>query len=356
MAFLTVKNISIRGIAACVPQKIVENIDLPIYKPGEAEEIIKSTGIERRHLVSDGIVASDLCLKACEELISRLGWEKESINAICFVTETPDYINQPTGFVVHEKLGLSEDCVVLDIFHGCPGWVMGLSTMGSMMQSGMLKRVLLLVGDSTTTWTYATDRESQPLFGDCGTATALEFDETACPMCFHMGTRSSDGWAIVRQKGGARNPWTVDTLSTEMKLRSGELDVNGNADIMDGMNVFSFGITVPPKSIKKLCEYAQVDLQTVDKIVLHQANRFMIQQIAKKLKVETDKVPVSLRDFGNTTSASIPLTICSQCQKEYADSVMQTIACTFGTGLSWGTVYFKTKNMVCPDVITLRKE
>lgn len=351
MAFLAVKNVSIKGMAACVPPKVEENIELPIYKPGEAEEVIKSTGIERRHVVSDGIIASDLCLKACEELISRLDWEKESINAICFVTETPDYINQPTGFVIHEKLGLSEECAVIDLFHGCPGWVMGLSTMSSMMQTGMLKRVLLLVGDSTTTWTYATDRESQPLFGDCGTATALEYDEKATSMYFHLGTRSSDGWAIVRQKGGARNPWTFDTLSKEMKLRSGELDVNGNADIMDGMNVFSFGISVPPKSVKKLCEYAQVDLQSVDKIVLHQANRFMMQQITKKLKVEPDKVPVSLRDYGNTTSASIPLTICSQCRKEYEGSHMHTVACTFGTGLSWATVYFETTNMVCLDVV-----
>lgn len=351
MAFLTVKNISIRGVASCVPPKVEENLHLSIYKPGEAEEVIKSTGIERRHVVSDGIVASDLCLKACEKLLAQLNWNKESINAICCVTETPDYINQPTGFVVHEKLGLSEDCVVLDLFHGCPGWVMGLSTMGSMMQTGMFKRVLLLVGDSTTAWTYATDRESQPLFGDCGTATALEFDETATPMYYHMGTRSSDGWAIVRKNGGERNPWTVESLSKEMKLRSGELDVNGNADIMDGMNVFSFGITVPPKSVKKLCEFAQVELQSVDRIVLHQANKFMIQQIAKKLKVELEKVPVSLRDYGNTTSASIPLTICSQCRKEYEKGEMHTVACTFGTGLSWATVYFETKNIVCPDVI-----
>lgn len=351
MAFLAVKNVSIKGMVACVPPKVEENLDLPIYKPGEAEEVIKSTGIERRHVVSDGIIASDLCLKACEELISSLNWEKESINAICFVTETPDYINQPTGFVIHEKLGLSEECVVIDLFHGCPGWIMGLSTMSSLMQTGMLKRVLLLVGDSTTTWTYATDRESQPLFGDCGTATALEYDEGATPMSFHLGTRSSDGWAIVRKKGGARNPWTVDTLSKEMKLRSGELDVHGNADIMDGMNVFSFGISVPPKSVKKLCEYAQVDLQSVDKIVLHQANRFMIQQITKKLKVEPNKVPVSLRDYGNTTSASIPLTICSQCREEYERNHMRTVACAFGTGLSWATVYFETTNMICPEVV-----
>ena len=352
MSFQQVRNVSIRGVSACVPPLIVENKDIKIYKPGEAEEIIKSTGIERRHVVSDGIVASDLCLKACNELLSQLNWSKESINAICFVTETPDYINHPTGFVLHEKLGLSEDCVVMDLFHGCPGWVMGLLAVSSMMQNGMMKRVLLLVGDSTTTWTYATDRESQPLSGDCGTATALEYDETAHPMSFNLGTRSNDGISIARTKGGERNPWTIETLSQEMKLRSGEIDVKGIADTMDGMNVFSFGITVPPKSIKKLCEFANLDLQTVDKIVLHQANKFIIQQITKKLKVDADKVPTSLRDYGNTTSASIPLTLCSQCREAYINDKMRTIACTFGTGLSWGTVYFETKNIVCPEVIT----
>ena len=351
MAFLSVKNISIRGVASCVPPKVEENMDLPLYKPGEAEEIIKATGIERRHVVSDGITASDLCFRAGEDLLSRLAWERDSIDAICYVTQTPDYINHPTGFVIHEKMNLSKDCFVLDIFHGCPGWVVGLSTISSMMQTGAFKRVLLFVGDSTTPWGYATDRESRPLFGDCGTATALEFNEDASPIYFDLGTSSADGWALVRKKGAARNQYTIESFAEEMKLRSGELDVSGLADTMDGMSVFSFGITVPPKSIKNLCEKISVSLDDVDKVIIHQANLFMVQKIIKKLKIDIMKAPISLKEYGNTTSASIPLTICSECHNEYEAGKMRTVACGFGTGLSWGTVYFETDHIVCPAVI-----
>ena len=236
-------------------------------------------------------------------------------------------------------------------FHGCPGWVVGLSSISSLLSNGSLKRVLLFDGDSTSPWGYATDRESKPLFGDCGTATAIEYDVFAHPMFFHIGTKSEDGWALVGRKGGARYPYTLEDYSKELKLRTGELKVDGNVDTMDGMSVFSFGITVPPKSIMQLCQQNEIDMQIIDKFILHQANLFMVQKIIKKLKIDTSKAPISLRNYGNTTSASIPLTICSQCHNEYATTKLKTIACSFGTGLSWGSVYFETNNIICPDVL-----
>lgn len=355
MAFLTVKNVSIKGVVTCVPPFIEENISLPFYKEGEAAEVINTTGIERRHIVKDGITASDLCLNAGMELIKQLAWEKDSIDAVCYVTQSPDYMNHPTGFVLHEKIGLSDDCLVLDLFHGCPGWVVGMSTIASMMNSGALKRVILFDGDSTTPWGYANDRESRPLFGDCGTATALEFDEEASPIYFHIGTKSSDGWALVRKEGAARAPYNRESFEKEMQLREGLLDLKGNADTMDGMSVFSFGITVPPKSIKKVCEYANVDIMSVDKVIIHQANLFMVEKIVKKLKINPAKAPISLKNYGNVTSASIPLTICSQCHDEYSSGKVKTLVCGFGTGLSWGSAYFETEKIICPDVIIYKE-
>lgn len=352
MAFLTVNNVAITGIVSCTPPFIEENSQLPFYKNGEAAEVIKKTGIERRHIVKEGITASDLCFQAGLELLRLLEWEKDSIDAICYVTQTPDFINHPTGFVLHEKLGLSDNCMVLDLFHGCPGWVIGLSTIASQMQSGALKRVILFVGDSTTPWGYANDRESRPLFGDCGTATALEYDESASPMFFHIGTKSSDGWALVRKEGAARFPYNRETFEKEMQLREGSLNLEGNADTMDGMSVFSFGITVPPKSMKRLCEYVGIDIQSIDRFVIHQANLFIIEKIVKKLKIDWKSVPISLKEYGNVTSASIPLTICSQCHEEYSSGRVKSLVCGFGTGLSWGTAYFETDRIACVNVIT----
>ena len=218
-----------------------------------------------------------------------------------------------------------------------------------------MKRALLLDGDCTTARRYIYDSESLPLFGDCGTATALEYDSTATAMCFDTGSRSKDGGSLIVQKGAMRHPFTLEEYQKHLNMMKGVEKPDESA--MDGMSVFSFGITVPPKSIKRLCEKENINLAEVDKVVLHQANAFMIKKIVKKLKVvDPEKAPMSLKNYGNTTSASIPLTIVSQCGKEYSTRHMKTIGCGFGTGLAWATYYFETENILCPDVIIYNKE
>ena len=352
MAFLQIQNVSIRGISACVPSEIEENSSLDLYTPEEAAQVIKSTGIERKHIVTGGITASDLCIKAANKLLEELGWERESVDALGYFTLTPDYINHPTVFVAHQELGLSENCACYDFFHGCPGWVFSLSAMSSLMSSGgTFKRVLLLGGDCDTKRIYRSYREERPLFGDCGTATALEYDEDAKKMYFVFGTKSADGISLARKNGGERYPYTMETFRREMELRKGTITPEETGEAMDGMNVFSFGISLPPKSIKELCERCNVSLEELDKLVIHQANLFMVKKIVKKLGIDFKKVPTCLRNYGNTTSASIPLTIVSQCSEEYSQKDMKTMACSFGTGLSLGSVYFETTKLVCPNVI-----
>ncbi len=352
MAFLETHNVAIRGIAACVPPHVEENTDIPFYTPEEAQKVIESTGVERKHMVANsGITASDMCLKACEKLLEDMGWERDSIDLICNVTQTSDYTNHPNVFVLHEKLGLKNDCMSLDLYHGCPGWVVGLSTVASLVGSGTIKRALLVDGDNITSVQYGQDRESRPLFGDAGTATALEFDENAAPMYFQTGTNSVDGVALIHKKGGSREPHTLDSYKQELGLLSGELSTEGIEDLMDGMSVFSFGISTPPKSLKQLCERYNIDIEDVDKLVLHQANLFMVTKIAKKLKMPEEKVPSCLKDYGNTTSTSIPLTIVTQCHDDYSNNKQKTLACAFGTGLAWASVYFETEKIVVSPII-----
>lgn len=351
MAFLKVPNVAIKGISACVPPKVEENRDIPFYTLEEVDKVIESTGVERKHIVSDGITGSDLCLKAAEILLKEIGWERDTIDAIAYVTQTPDYLSPPTVFVLHDKLELSSDCLAIDLNHGCPGWVIGLASLSSLMSHGSIKRALLLDGDNITSSQYPLDRESRPLFGDCGTATALEFDETVSPLLFHSGTNSKDGVSLIRRKGAYRQPHTLETYKREIGMLSGDLPVEETDDTMDGMSVFSFGITMPPKSMKQLCAEFNLDIDNIDKLLIHQANKFMINKIAKKMKMDLSKVPSCLRDYGNTTSASIPLALVAQCSKEYSSQKIRSLACGFGTGLAWASVYFETENMVCPDVI-----
>ena len=353
MAFLKVEKVAIKGISACVPSLVEENKGLPFFATEEeAEKVIAATGIERRHICPEGVTTSDLCFKAAEKLIEDLGWEKESIDMIGYCTQDPDYLNHPTSFVVHERLGLPQSCMCIDFYHGCPGWVNSLSSISSMISASGLKRAILLVGDMCSHDAGKANREERPLFGDSGTATALEFDENAKPILFNIITKSADGMALARKNGGWRAPFTMETLKADIDRREGLIPASETTDKMDGMDVFSFAITTVPKTLKQMCLNFEISLDDVDKLVLHQANEMMLKTIAKRMKIEMEKVPLNLKEYGNTTGASVPLAIVSQ-NTDYQDKELKSLCCGFGTGLACACVYFETNKIVCPKIIEL---
>ena len=351
MAYLKIENVAIKGISACVPSNIEENIDLPVFEEGEAQRVIDQTGIARKHVVTQGITALDLCKVAMEKLLEELNWEKESIDVAMFVSTTFDHIIPPNSCILQGILGLSEDTMCVDLRQGCPGWTIGMTTLSSLLSNGCIKRGILLVGDTPTLSHSPLDKETRPLFGDAGTATALEFDETANPIEFYHGSRGKDYKSIFAESGGYRN------MTDEEALKYVEYGKNiqrrGIDVVMDGMSVFGFGLSMGPKSVNNLCEHFEIDKDKIDYFLFHQANRYMNDKIRKKLKIDESKVPYSMQNFGNTSCASIPLTLVSQCNEEYSSKRLNSVACAFGVGLAWGCVHFETDNIVCPQLITL---
>ncbi len=349
MALFSIPNVAIRGISACVPNNIEENINIPVFKEGEAERVIAQTGIKRKHVVKTNTTASDLCVKATNVLLEELGWEKNSIDALFYVTSASDYITPPTSCIIQGELDLPETCLSIEIKYGCPGWVIGLSTAAAYLTSGLLKRVLLLVGDASTLLNSPLDKETRPLFGDAGTCTALEYDTNASAMEFEHGTKGKDFKAIYTPVGGCRNAVTPKDLEF---VEYGPNQVRRNIDCtMDGMSVFAFGMSVAPKSVKQLVEKYSINLENIDFLLLHQANRYMNDKIRKKLQIDSEKTPYSLFNYGNTSCASIPLTIVTQCKEEYSTKSLESIASAFGVGLAWASVHFKTHKIVCPKLI-----
>lgn len=350
MAFIKVEKVAIRGISGCAPRNVEENKDMPFYANAEeAAQVIEATGIARRHVTTPDTTAVDLCCRAAETLIEKLGWEKESIGLLAFATQCPDYINQPNSFLVHDRLGLPETTMCVDYYHGCPAWVVSLSSVVMMMQSGMIKRAILLDGDTVSKIQDKMNREECPLFGDAGTATALEYDEKASPIYFNIGTMSEGGRALIIPNGGHRNPYTLETLKIELDKRAGVFSQDQETNKMDSMDVFSFAITKVPKALKKLCSEYEINIDEISNLYLHQANKLILSNIAKRMKVDMSKVPMSLGEYGNTTSASIPLTIVANNEGKN-DVNEKVLACGFGTGLAWGAVYFETNNLVCPTI------
>lgn len=344
MAFLNVKNVAIVGMSAGVPKQIMPTISTT--DKYDASAFVETTGvIEKRY--SNDFTTSDLGQAAAEQLIADLNWDKKEIGALVFVTQTPDYILPATSCILQDKLGLSKDCFSLDISLGCSGWVYGLSVISSLMQTGMIKKGILIAGDARK----QCFEEADQLFGFAGTATAVEYQEGAEGFKFHFGTDGSGYDAIIKPVGGCRNQVTADDLVPVM-CEDGRMR-HGFQTLMKGMDVFAFAITTAPKSIKKLVAEYSLNTEEVEYYIFHQANRKINETISKKLKLKEEQVPYSMTHFGNTSSASIPITIVTQLADKLANKKTEMIGCGFGVGLSWGTVHFTTDNPVISKLVEL---
>lgn len=351
MSFYTINNVAIRGISACVPKHVEENLGLPVFKEGEDVRVIAQTGIERKRTVVDGMSMVDLCKGAFDGLLPQLGWTKESVDVLVVVSSMGEFITPSTSNVLHGILDLPESTLCFDIRQGCPGWIVGVEVVSSLLSSGHFKRAILLCGDLSTPMNSPFDKETRPLFGDTMTATALEFDANAPALHFLNGSRGKDYEAIITTDGGLRNHLTEDSIrfvEYAPNVIRRKIDCQ-----MDGMGVFAFGISVAPKSVRELCEHFELDIQDMDCYLFHQANQYMNEKIRKKLQLDADKVPYSLRDFGNNSGGSIPLTLVTQRRDQYTSRPMNSIACAFGVGLAWGCMYFQTDKIIVPKLIEI---
>ena len=324
MSFIKIENISIVGMSTAVPTQTSINTN---------EKFITTTGVAEKRIADNKICTSDLCFEAAEKLISDLVIDKNDIEILIFVSQTPDYKLPVTSTILQHKLGLSQSCFCLDIPLGCSGYVYGLSTISSLMSSGKIKKGLLLVGDTISKEVDKDDQSTEPLFGDAGTATLLSYDENSNPMLFGLGSDGEGYESIIIPNSGSR----VSNSETK-KL------------FLNGIDVFNFGTNKVPKVVNQFIDNFNLDKDAINHFVFHQANKFMNDKIYKKLGISTDKTSSSLKKFGNTSSSTIPLTVVTELGGIKKDNSM--LFCGFGVGLSWGTFYTKMNNDIfCSKLI-----
>lgn len=351
MATFSINDIAIKGISCCVPKNTERNIDLDILTQEEIQKFIEATGVEERRIATKEICTSDLCCEAAEKLIKDLNWQKEEIEILVFVSQTADYILPVSAAILQDRLGLSTNTIAFDVPLGCSGYVYGMSIIAGMMKATGLKKGLLLAGDTSSKLLSKTDKSTVPLFGDGGSATAFEFDEKAENLLFDLGTDGSGYKTIIINDGGSRNRINSDSLVYETV--SPGIERNACQLILDGMDVFGFGISQAPKTVNKLIENFEIDKEKIDHFVFHQANLMMNKMIVKKLKLPVEKVPYSLKEFGNTSSTTIPLTIVAGLKESLTNTTQDLIVCGFGVGLSWGTAKIRLDNVVISDLIEI---
>ncbi len=349
MPFFSINNIQVSGIAAAVPKEIESNLDYDLLSDSEKKLLIKTTGVEERRVAPKGLTTSDLCYQAAEKLLKELDWQKENIQIIIFLSQSRDYYLPATSIILQDRLGLSKNCMAFDIGLGCSGFVYGLSVIGGIMSSTGLKKGLLMMGDISSATCSKDDKSTYPLFGDAGTVTAIEFNENAKAINFQLNSDGSGHEAIIIPDGGIRNLVSKESFDVK-EIEKGINRCNLNL-ALNGLDVFNFSVTEVPKSIKEFFDYTNTNTDQYDYFLMHQANKLMNETIRKKLKFPEDKVPYSIQKYGNTSSASIPLTIVSALNKQIKSKSLNLLIAGFGVGLSWGVVSLKTDKIICPELI-----
>lgn len=348
MAIDRLKNIRVSGIVCCVPENIVDigRFADSFDKKG-LEKFKKTTGIQRKHCceLDHVITAGDLCYAAADKLLQELDIERSSIDAVIFISQTSDYRMPATACILQHRLGLNSKCLAYDINLGCSGYPYGLHVAGAYLQSGHLKRVLLLTGEAGA--------HIQPvdniLFGEAGSATLLEYDETQPELVFLLRTLGEGFRQIICPYGGQRHEMEV---YAEARMR-GEYP---KKTVMDGAEVFNFSIREVPVLVNDYFKETGWDAERFDVVALHQANLMILKQIIKKSKLPKDKCPISLDIYGNTSSASVPLAICDYFNRidteKKDDDLKEIMVCGYGVGLSLAVTSFSIAGTKCFPVIT----
>ena len=354
MALFSIPNIRIAGMAAAVPVREVSNLDYRWISVKERNQLVKTVGVEKRRIAEKGQTTSDLCFAAANKLLDEMKWNREEIQALIFVAQSTDYIIPATSTILQDRLSLPKTCLAFDVNLGCSGYVYGLSIIGSLMSQSGMKKALLLAGDLSNVTSSYRDKSTYPLFGDAGTATALTYDKSAVPMTFNLQTDGSGYEAIMIHDGGVRNLVTKDSFRYR---KYGEGIYRNNLQIsLNGIEVFNFSLREVVPNIKATLEFAGKTLDDYDYLVFHQANRLINETLRKMLKVEKEKVPYSIQKYGNTSSASVPLTIISELQEVIRSKRVRFLLSAFGIGLSWGTVLMETEGVVCPGVLEVSNQ
>jgi 3-oxoacyl-[acyl-carrier-protein] synthase-3 len=350
VALGTIRNVRFAGLTSCVPQTVISNLDCAPEQRPERERLVRNIGIRTRRVCAKDQFFSDLALKAAEELIRGLGWSKDEVDALLVVTQSPDYPIPATAILIQDRLGLPHGVLAFDINLGCSGYPYGLYVLGSMISASRIRRGIVLVGDKSSN-PESLDNGLLSLFSDAATATALEYDESAPPMYFGMGSDGSGYEAIIIPAGGQRIP--IQPQHLERLPGKDGIARKGTDVILDGPAILNFSLREVPPAVSALVESSPYDADAIDYFVFHQANRMINETIRKKLKLPENKVPSSLHDFGNTSSASVPITMTVRLREAINEAPRRVLMSGFGVGLSWASCIVDLHKPFLPELIEL---
>lgn len=351
MAFVSFENIGITAMAAAVPRYIINNYkyDLDIWPEDEIKKIVDKVGIFERRFADEKTCSSDLCFAAAEKLITDNNIDRNEIDLVVFLSQTPDYRMPATSILLQDRLKLPMTTMAFDISLGCSGFINALSIVYALMGNKGFRKALLLDGETRSKVYSRKDRREAFIFGDAGAAVLVERDEKFGVSHFSLNSDGSRGNLIMIPGGGYRNMSSAETLREKVVDQYGNIR-NDEQGHMEGADVFNFVIEEIPKDIKRLTSYAKEDLYKMDYYVFHQANAFINNYIVKKMKLDGNRIPWTLHKYGNTSSVSIPLTIISELKNKLGGK-QKLMLNAFGVGMAWATAILSLVDCKISDVV-----
>jgi 3-oxoacyl-[acyl-carrier-protein] synthase III len=326
----------IKDISVYFPEKYIDNDELSeIFPDWPSEKIFEKTGIKKRYVADNNQTATDLAYGAALNLFGQGRIAIEDVDFVILCTQAPDYILPTSACILQDRLGISRQAGALDVNLGCSGFVYGLSLAKGLIETGAAHCVLLLTADTYTKYIHPKDKSVRTLFGDAAAATAITAEDNDQDAIgpFVFGTDGSGAKNLIVESGMYRVPKTADT-SIEFTDGSGNVRSQENL-YMNGAEVMAFSLTEVPKAVDSLLLKSSKTKEDIDLFVLHQANKFMLDALRKKLKVPEEKLPILVEDCGNTVSSTIPIALFKLRQQGRLMSGHRLMLIGFGVGYSW---------------------
>ncbi len=352
MALITFDNIGISAMSAAVPSNVIKNYEYTdFFTSEEVKEVVDKIGIFERRFTDADTCSSDLCFAAAEKLIADNNIDRSEIDLLVFISQTPDYRMPATSIILQERLKLSTTTMAFDITLGCSAFIYGLSVVYGLMQTGSFRKALILDGETRSKVYSKKDRRTAFIFGDAGVAALIERNDKAGKSYFSFNSDGSREDLIKVNAGGYRHPSSAETVIEKVVDEYGNIR-SEEQGYMNGGDVFNFVIREIPKDYKRIFEYADIEIDKIDYFVFHQANSFINSYLAKKLKLEADKLPSTLEKFGNTSSVSVPLTIVSEL-KDKLDSPKTLFLSAFGVGMTWASAIINLSDCFISELVEI---
>ncbi len=326
----------IKAISYYLPERVVTNDELVADFPEwTVEKIVEKVGVKLRHIAGDEKI-SDMAIAAAERLFcDNPDIDRESVDFVLVCTQSPDYFLPSTACIVQDRLGLKKSCGAFDFNLGCSGYEYGLATAKGYIAAGIASNILLITSEAYNKHIHPRDKGNRTIFGDAATATLISTDGFAEIGDFVLGTDGNGAENLIVKTGGMAYPEKANDLA---------FDEDGNPRssdylYMNGGEIFSFTLLTVPKMVKQTLEKNNLTKDDIGLYVFHQANRFMLNHLRKKLKIEEDKFFINMENIGNTVSSTVPIALADA--KSGGKLKGNVLIAGFGVGLSWGATIIK---------------